>query len=87
MDIKPTTDIAVRSERAAYLDIDDDVTLTFGDAWRTDWRSSALEAIDHLAERLDWLRREVAEGMHRPGCTLRADHTAECHGAPVAARS
>lgn len=70
IDIRPTTGIGIRSEHAAYLDLDD-VTITFGDSWRDDWRPAALESIDHLAERLDWLRREVAEGMPRP--TIAAD--------------
>lgn len=62
VDIKPTTDIEARLSHGAYLDIDDAVTLTFGDGWRSDWRPSALDAIDHLADRLDALRSAVADG-------------------------
>lgn len=68
VDIRATTPIDKRSGHVAgaYLDIGEDVTLTFGDAWRSDWRPSALAAIDNLAEALDLLRRDVAEGMQRP---------------------
>lgn len=67
VDVRATTEIERRSGHmaGAYLDIGEDVTITFGDAWRSDWRPSALTAIDNLAEALDLLRRDVAEGMQR----------------------
>lgn len=58
--IKPTTEIETRG---AYLDIGEDVTIAFGDTWRPDWRRSALEAIDHLTERLDTLRGQIGEDL------------------------
>ena len=72
LDIRPTTSIDPRTPptRGAYLDLDD-VTITFGDGWRSDWRPSALESIDNLASALDDLRQRVAEGMPRP--TTRPD--------------
>ena len=68
VDIRRSTPIDPRTPAAgAYLDIDQDVTITFGDAWRDDWRSSALDAIDNLAQALDTLRERVADGrMQRP---------------------
>ena len=60
LDINPTTKIETRG---AYLDIGEDVTIAFGDTWRTDWQTTALEAIDHLTERLDTLREQIGEGV------------------------
>lgn len=72
VDIRPTTSIDPRTPTlsGAYLDLED-VTITFGDAWRSDWRPSALESIDNLASALDDLRKRVAEGMAEPTATRR----------------
>lgn len=73
VDIRPTTSIDPRTPLVgAYLDLDD-VTITFGDAWRGDWRPSALESIDNLASALDDLRKRVADGMAEPTATRRGD--------------